>query len=123
MAQTKKKRRRKHRGTQAGNIERPGRTGRPSGSRPATKADARATAAERRQARFDKEPTWRGSLNRSAFAAVKIGILGGKQQSTGQAAAFAAMAAVLYTPVMFATDKFIYTRKQKQITGAAAKKA
>ena len=45
MAQTKKKRRRKHRGTQAGTIERPGRTGRPSG-RPATKAEARTIGRE-----------------------------------------------------------------------------
>jgi hypothetical protein len=42
MAQTKKKRRRKHRGTQAGTIERAGRTGKPVAGRPQTKTEQRA---------------------------------------------------------------------------------
>ena len=83
MAQTKRKRKRRHRGTQAGTIEARGRTSRPSGSRdsgaakkkPANRAEARAQAQAKRQARFDEPPTWRGSLNRAAFAAILFGVL------------------------------------------------
>ena len=113
MAQTKKKRRRKHRGTQAGNIERPGRTGRPSGSRPATKADARATAAERRQARFDKEPTWRGSLNRSAFAAVILAIfVSVVQKNVPAGIVLGLVALVIYIPMSYYMDRALWRRRQ-----------
>ena len=65
MAQTRNKRRRKHRGTPAGTIERPARTGR---SR--VQQDAKETARERRAARLDREPTWRSAVNRAAIAAL-----------------------------------------------------
>src|ERR1700710_2771856 len=100
MAQTKKKRRRKHRGTQAGTIERPGRTGRPSGNRPATKTEARAIAKERRQERFDKEPPWRGSLNRSLFAAVILAIfISVVQKNIVAGVALGIVATALYLPM------------------------
>ena len=51
MAQTKRKR--KHRGTAAGTIEARGRTGRPP-----TASEVKKTAAQRRQERMDKPPTW-----------------------------------------------------------------
>src|SRR3712207_2216936 len=77
MAQTRRKRKRRHRGTQAGTIEAPGRTSKPASSgksagtkKSAPKASAaKMTPAERRQQRLDTPPTWRGALNRAAFAA------------------------------------------------------
>jgi Flp pilus assembly protein TadB len=117
MAQTKKKRRRKHRGTQAGNIERPGRTGRPSGSsrRPASKAEARDIARQKRQDRFDKEPTWRGSVNRAAFAAVILAIfVSVVQKNVPAGIVLGLLAMVLYVPMSYYTDRALWRRRQRQ---------
>src|SRR5918997_1737016 len=70
MAQTKRKRTRKHRGTPAGTIERAGRTGRPQ-----TREDAKAIARERRATRLDRPPAWRSAVNRAAIAAAVFGVL------------------------------------------------
>jgi hypothetical protein len=70
MAQAKRKRTRKHRGTAAGTIERAGRTGRPR-----TREEAKKIARERRQQRFDKPPTWKGALQRAGIAAALFGVL------------------------------------------------
>src|ERR671916_782501 len=87
MAQSRQKRKRRHRGTQAGTIEARGRTSRPTGERrteasgkapkrkPRDRAEARQLAQERRAARFDTPPTWRGALNRAAFAAALFAVL------------------------------------------------
>jgi hypothetical protein len=119
MPQTKRKRRTKHRGNAAGTIEVRGRTGRKP-TPEETRAGATRKSTER-PARGTTPPTWKAAFAKACFgalmlfAAVKFGILGGAEKSVGSAAAFAAMAAVLYTPVMFATDKFVYARKQKQL--------
>jgi Flp pilus assembly protein TadB len=113
MAQTKKKRRRKHRGTQAGTIETPGRTGRPVSAerRPAAKQSAGA----RRQARFDKEPTWRGSVNRAAFAAVILAIfIGVTQKNLLQGAVLGVLAMLFYIPMSYYTDRALWRRRQRQ---------
>src|SRR5437763_164803 len=62
MAQTKRKRKTKHRGTQAGTVESRGRTGR----RP-TQAEGRKITRDRRKTRLDRPPTWRSALNRDAI--------------------------------------------------------
>jgi Flp pilus assembly protein TadB len=112
MAQTKKKRRRKHRGTQAGTIETPGRTGRSSTSRPATKA---ATRAQARQNRFDKEPTWRGSINRAAFAAVILAIfIGVVQKNIPAGIVLGIVAMAFYIPMSYYTDRALWRRRQRQ---------
>ena len=64
MAQTRKKRRRKHRGTQAGTIDRAGRTGRPR-----TREEAKQISRQRRQERLDRTPTLKGAVQRAALAA------------------------------------------------------
>jgi hypothetical protein len=66
MAQTKRKRRTKHRGNAAGTIEARGRTGR----RPTAaekKQDDRAAAREKR---LSTVPTWRSAAKRASIAAV-----------------------------------------------------
>jgi Flp pilus assembly protein TadB len=109
MAQTK--RRRKHRGTQAGTIERAGRTGRPR-----TKAEARTIARERRLERLERPPTWRGSLNRAAIAAAVFGVLVilvfGQPLAAG--ASLAAVMLLIYIPMSYYTDLFIYRRRQRR---------
>src|SRR5437763_12018725 len=70
MAQTRKKRKTKHRGTAAGTIERAGRT-----SRQKARTSAKSTASERRAARYERPPTWRGAVTRAAMGAALFGIL------------------------------------------------
>ena len=70
MAQTKKKRRRKHRGTQGGRIDTNRRAARPR-SRAEAKARARAETQAGRQ-RGDLPPTWRSSVIRGLVAAVDL---------------------------------------------------
>jgi hypothetical protein len=123
MAQTKKKRRRsKHRGTQAGTIDRPGRTGRPTGAGPRaqanTKADARAAARQRRQDRFEKEPTWRGSVNRAAFAsAILVIFIAVVQKNIAAAVILGILAMAIYVPMSYYTDRMLWRRRQRQKTG------
>ena len=69
MAQTKRKRRTKHRGTAAGTVTARGRTGRKPTAQetaPARGGDTRA----RRQARYQKPPSWRSAFQRSALVTV-----------------------------------------------------
>jgi hypothetical protein len=111
MAQTKRKRRRKHRGTPAGTIERSGRTGRPQ-----TKEDAKKVARERRQERLDKPPTWRGAVNRAAIAAAVFAVLVVLLFNRNMAEGFglAAFMFLLYIPLGFVTDKMIYSYRMKK---------
>lgn len=110
MAQTKKKRRRKHRGTQAGTVETRGRTGGPGG----TKGDAKQIARKRREDRLNRSPTWQGSMQRAAVAAAIFGVmivLLFKRPIV--AGVFLALVMfLLYIPLGYYTDLFIYRRRQ-----------
>ncbi len=67
MAQTRRKRRSKHRGTPAGTIETRGRTGRKP--RPEERKAAGSGAPRGRRNRFDQQPTWRSAAGRAGVAA------------------------------------------------------
>jgi hypothetical protein len=114
MAQTKRKRRTKHRGTAAGTVESRGRTGRKPTSAERKKADA----ATRRDERMFKEPTWSGAATRAGFAAVllfvlfQIGI--GPRQSVGNSLALAVLAFVIYVPLGYWTDRAIWKRRMRK---------
>ena len=115
MAQTKRKRKHKHRGTQAGTIEARGRTGRPQ-----TKTEARQIARDRRQQRLDTPPSWRGALNKAAISALIFGvfavlILG---LSVAQAMPLTALMVAFYLPLSYLTDRFFYNRRQRQKASA-----
>ncbi|HKP20004.1 MAG TPA: hypothetical protein VJT68_00695 [Thermoleophilaceae bacterium] len=112
MAQTKRKRTRKHRGTPAGTIERAGRTGRSQG----TREDAKQIARARRQERLDKPPTWRSAVNRAAIAAVVFGLLviALFDRSIAEGSGLAAFMFLLYIPLGFVTDKMIYSYRMKK---------
>ena len=111
MAQTRKKRRRKHRGTQAGTIERSGRTGRPR-----TREEAKRISRERRAERLDREPTMKGAAQRAAIAAAIFGVMivvaFGREPQQG--AFIALFMFLIYIPLGFATDKAIYNFRQRR---------
>lgn len=113
MARTKRKRRNKHRGNAAGMVEARGRTSKPAeGAR--AKSNGRATG---RGAVPLRPPTWQGAALKAVFGVVILFIFFrfvSKGNTTAQALAFCAIAFVLYTPVMYLTDKFIYQRKLRQ---------
>ena len=117
MAQTKKRRTRKHRGTPAGTIDRAGRTGRPK-----TREEAKKIARQRRTERLDKPPTWRGSVNRAAIAALVFGVLivVAFSRPIEAGAALAAFMFLLYIPLGYATDLAIFRFRQRR--KAAARK-
>jgi hypothetical protein len=114
MAQTKRKRTRKHRGTPAGTIERAGRTGRPQ-----TREDAKKIARERRQEKLDSPPTWRSAVNRAAIAAAVFAILVVVlfKKSMPEGAALGAFMFLLYIPLGFMTDKMIYSYRKRKKAG------
>jgi Flp pilus assembly protein TadB len=114
MAQTKRKRRTKHRGTAAGTIQARGRTGRPPTAEE-RKKQARLDARERR---LNTPPTWKSSLMRASFAAVIMFLFlvlttRGKDR-VGVAAGFAVIALVLYVPAGYYLELFLYRRRQRR---------
>jgi hypothetical protein len=111
MAQTRKRRNRKHRGTPAGTIERAGRTGRPR-----TGEEAKQIARDRRAARLDKPPTWRGAMQRAAIAAALFGVLVIVlfSRDIAQGVALAAFMFLLYIPLGYGTDLMIYRYRQRK---------
>ncbi len=117
MAQTKRKRRSKHRGNAAGTVEARGRTSRRANLSPAEQKKADKVAA--REARMNKPPTWNSALFKAAlmaallFVFTQIGLFGGNT-SIAQSAFLALFALILYTPLAYATDKFVYSRAQKR---------
>jgi hypothetical protein len=111
MAQTKKKRKRKHRGTPAGTVERPARS-----AKPQTPEEKKKAAKERRAERLDRPPTWKGAANRAAIAAVVFALLVVVifKRSVAQGAYLAVFMFVLYIPLGYATDSAIYKFRQRK---------
>lgn len=110
MAQTKKKRQTKHRGNAAGQVEARGRTGR----RP-TAAERKPSARELRLQRLDRAPSWRGALNRAAVAAglfFVLLLLFFRNQQLGPKLGIAGFMLLVYVPMGYYTDLFIYRRRQ-----------
>jgi hypothetical protein len=117
MPPTKRKRRSKHRGNAAGGIEARGRTSRRQALSPAEQKKANREQA--RAARMDKPPTWNSAFMKASlmaallFVFTQIGLFGG-ETSVSQSIFLALFALVLYTPLAYATDKFVYSRAQKR---------
>ncbi len=117
MAQTKRKRRSKHRGNAAGMIEARGRTGRKptTGETNAKKpSGTKEAAAQRREERLNNPPTWRGALNRAAIAVVFFALMVVVlfKQSPVAAAGLAAFMMLLYVPLGYYTDLWLYRRRK-----------
>jgi len=112
VAQKKKKRSTKHRGNAAGMVEARGRTGRAS----AGSAKVPMTASERRAARLDRPPSWSSAITRAGitaalFAVVLIVFLKHKPSA---AITLSSFMFVLYIPLGYLTDSFVYKRRMKK---------
>jgi hypothetical protein len=107
MAQ--QRRRRKHRGTQAGTV-------RQARSRPRSRAEARGTSEQRRQQRLNQPPTWRGAMTRGLIAAASLFALATLLlgASVSEAIVLALLAGVIYVPGFHAVDSFAYRRRQRK---------
>jgi hypothetical protein len=105
MAQTKRKRRSKHRGTPAGTIESRGRTGRKPGEGERPKP-VRAN-------RFDEPPNWRGAATRAGIAAgiFFLAVVALFRQPIQAAVPIALFMFAIYVPLGFYTDQFLYRRR------------
>src|SRR5437588_13054997 len=117
MAQTKRKRRSKHRGTAAGTIQARGRTGRP----PTADERKKLTRAQARERRLNTPPTWRSSLTRASFAAVIMFaflLLTTRNHNVIAAASFAIVALALYVPAGYYLEVFMFRRRQRKREGA-----
>ncbi|MGH2882530.1 MAG: hypothetical protein ACRDPA_07495 [Solirubrobacteraceae bacterium] len=114
MAQTRRKRRTKHRGTAAGTIETRGRTGRP----PTPEERKKQARVDGRQRRLSTPPTWKGAATRGALAAVLLfvlfSILGRGKDPLVSAAIFALFAIALYIPGGYYMEMWMYRRRQKR---------
>jgi hypothetical protein len=112
MAQTKRKRRSKHRGNAAGTIEARGRTGRkPTADERKTRGGS-AAAGDRRLA----EPTWSGAAMRAGFASVMLFVLfsvglTGAKQNVFTSLILAALAFLIYVPLGYKIDHFFWRRR------------
>jgi hypothetical protein len=124
MAQTKRKRKSKHRGNAAGMIETRGRTGRPL--TPAEKtADAKARSRQAKVDRLNSPPTWRASINRAAIATVifVVALVLLFKESIGSTIALAGFIFLLYIPLGYYTDLYLYRwRQRRKVAGTDAKK-
>jgi hypothetical protein len=106
---SRQRRRKKHRGTQAGTVR---QRSRKSGSR----STGQLTATERRRERLERPPSWRAATNRAAlsaavFFALLVFLLG---QPAGSALAIALFMVVVYIPMGYAIDSFIYRARQRR---------
>ena len=122
MAQTRRRRRTKHRGNAAGVIEARGRTGRkPTATEKGRPGAQTARAKEqRRQERYDRRPTWRGAFYRALFAAVLLLVLAiVLKLGAAQAVIYFVFALLFYTPISYYTDMWMYRRRQRSKTRAS----
>jgi hypothetical protein len=117
MAQTKRKRRTKHRGTPAGTIEARGRTSRP----PSAEERKKQTRAQAREKRLNTPPTWKSSLTRASFAAILLfGFLlatGPHKNRVANALLFTAIALLIYIPAGYYIELFLWRRRQRNKAG------
>jgi ABC-type glycerol-3-phosphate transport system permease component len=114
MAQTKRKRRTKHRGTAAGTVERRGRTSRP----PSEKERKQLSRAEAREKRLNTPPTWKSSFTRAGFASLLLFFLllfTNKQHNRFLIAViFTVVALAIYVPAGYYIERFMWRRRQRR---------
>jgi hypothetical protein len=118
VAQTKRKRRSKHRGNAAGTIEARGRTGRKA---TAEEQKKKPTSREVRQARLAQPPSWNratlraGAASALLFVLTQVGLFQ-KDVPLGQAIAVCLVAMLIYIPLGYAFDNWMYKRMNRPKT-------
>ena len=114
MAQTRRKRRTKHRGTPAGTIETRGRTGRP----PTAQERKQQTRASARERRLNTPPTWKSSITRACIAGVLVFffllLTARSKNKFAVAVAFTLFAIAIYIPAGYYFELVLYRRRQRR---------
>jgi hypothetical protein len=110
MAQTKKKRRRKQRGTQGGRIDT-----RPARGRARSRAEAQSRARNRTKKkggpRVPEPPSWSSALKKGGIAAVLfVGVITVFGQAPAVALGVGVLMLGVYVPMAFTLDRFVYQR-------------
>lgn len=128
--QAKRKRRKKHRGTQGGTLDQRGPRGRPR-----TREEAKARARQRQSSKgkgkgkqqFDRRdvpPTWASAFKRGLFGAavffVMLALL--FKRPLGEALALSVVMVGLYVPMGYYIDRFMYQRRVRKLQAARAAK-
>ena len=123
MAQTKKKRTRKKRGTQAGNLDTSRR------SRPRSRAEAKSQARSgggkggRTMQKGDAPPTWRGATFRGLIASgifvLLLLLLFGRP--LGTSLIIGAVMLIFYIPAGYYMDLYLWRRRERQRIRAKSK--
>ena len=110
MAQTKRKR--KHRGTAAGTIEKAAHN---RATRASTTAQKPASAKAAREARMNRPPTWRSAANKAAIAAIVFGVFLGLifKRPVYVAVIWTVIVFFFYTPLGYWTDRAVYNRRMR----------
>jgi Flp pilus assembly protein TadB len=112
MAQTKRKRRTKHRGNAAGIVEHRGRTSRPPSPEERKKQQKQAARGNR----FSKPPTWTSAATRAfvvtVFFVVFITLV--MHRPLSASIALGAFVLLLYIPMGYFMDQQFYRRYQQR---------
>ena len=112
MAQTKKKRRRKHRGTQGGRID-----SRPARGRARSRAEAQSRARSRTKKkkpgeRVPQPPSWSSAAKKGGVAAIffvgLLALIG--SNPVGSLIAGVVIGVAFYIPMAYMLDRFMYQR-------------
>jgi hypothetical protein len=109
MAQTRKRRRRKHRGTQGGRVDTKRR------GRPRNRAEAQSRArANRRTPRTDQPPTWRSAILRGfAISGLLVATLLVFGRPILASIGFGLFMLAFYIPMGYQIDRFMWRRRQR----------
>ena len=107
MAQTRKKRSRKHRGTAAGTIEKAAH------NRSTRQASPKPSTASTREARMMRPPSWRGAANKAGIAAIVFGVLLLVlfKRPPVEAVLWTVLVFFFYMPLGYWTDRAVYNRR------------
>ena len=111
MAQTKKKRSRKHRGTAAGTVEKAAHNRSTRQSATAKKP----TKEELRAQRMSRPPTWRSAANKAALASIVFGVLLLVlfKRPPAEAVLWTVVVFFFYTPLGYMTDRAVFNRRMR----------
>jgi magnesium-transporting ATPase (P-type) len=112
MAQTKRKRQTKHRGTAAGVVTSRGRTSKP----PDPDTVKKQKREDAKVARLMKRPTWTSAALRSLLAAlfIMVFLLVTTHGNVLAAVGFAAIAAVIYIPTGYYIETYMWRRRMRK---------
>ena len=115
MAQTKRKRRSKHRGNAAGTIEARGRTGRKPTEQERRKSGSSALREERRF----QQPTLASAAARAGLASVMLFVLfqvglAGQEQTIATSLILALAAFLIYIPLGYKVDRIFWERRMRK---------